>query len=322
VNHHLASLSALISATGVLAWFGFAEAGWGLEFTAANGELVFRFETADGMLYRIESSPDLETWHPTRTIEGNGRTMEYSEPIDRNAGQKFFRPVGQAAGTALTGDFLATTSGHVLIHPVDHASFVMQWAGLTIYNDPVGGAATFRGIPPADLILVGHRHGDHFSASTINAIRKDNVRIIAPRDVFTRMSATLQSLTTVLGNGESTTLLGLNVEAVPAYNANHPQGRDNGYILTIGGRRLYMSGDTGDVAEMRALQDIDVAFLSMNIPFTMSIEQAAIATRDFKPKVIYPYHYRNQDGSFADLERFRRLVGGEVGVEVRLRDWY
>jgi L-ascorbate metabolism protein UlaG (beta-lactamase superfamily) len=324
VNHRLplTSLSALLSALAVLVWFGFAEHGWGIGFTAAEGELVFRFETADGMLYRIESSHDLESWHPIRTIEGDGTTMDYSEPIDSKVGQKFFRVASLTAGTALTGDFLVTNSGDVLIHPIDHASFVMQWEGLTIYNDPVGGAAAFTDIPPADLILVGHRHGDHFSASTINAIRKDNVRIIAPQDVFNRMSATLQSRTTVLGNGESTTVLGLTVDAVPSYNANHPVGRDNGYIVTIGDRRIYMSGDTGDVAEMRALQDIDVAFLCMNIPFTMSIDHAASATRDFKPRVIYPYHYRNQDGSFADLERFRQLVGDEVGVEVRLRDWY
>jgi L-ascorbate metabolism protein UlaG (beta-lactamase superfamily) len=225
-------------------------------------------------------------------------------------------------GAVLTGDHILTNTGDVTIHPVDHASFVMQWDGKTIYNDPVGGGEAYAGLPPADLILIGHSHGDHYSSSTLGAIAGKSTVIIAPQDVFTRLSSSLKKKTTVLANGESTALLGLTVDAVPAYNANHPQGRDNGYILTVDGKRIYMSGDTGDIAEMRALQNIDVAFIAMNIPYTMSVDQAASAVREFKPGVVYPYHYRNQNGSFADFDRLKELVGKEFPVEIRLRDWY
>lgn len=310
------------SIASVFAWISIVALGAGIEFTKDDGNLIFTFETEAGSLYRIESSLDLEAWQPIRTIEGDGTSMTYAEPLGVGSGTKFFRAVSLDGGTALTGDYLAVEGGDVLIHPIDHASFVLQWNGLTICNDPVGGAAAFAGIPPADLILIGHRHGDHFSASTIDSIRGGSARIVAPQDVFSRLSPQLQAITTVLGNGETIVIAGLTVEAVPAYNANHAEGRDNGYILTIGSRRIYMSGDTADIPEMRALQDIDVAFLSMNVPFTMSVDQAASATREFKPKVIYPYHYRNQDGSLADLDRFRELVGDDVGVEVRVRDWY
>ena len=237
------------------------------------------------------------------------------------APRRYYRATPVAAGS-LTGDYLNTGAGGVLIHPVDHASFVMQWDGKMIYNDPVGGSATFDGIPPADLILVGHRHGDHFDSGAIAAVSAAGGQIIAPQDVFDRLPAELRSRTTVLSNGATAEVIGLTVEAVPAYNDNHPLGRDNGYIVTIGGRRIYMSGDTGDIAEMRALEDIDLAFVAMNVPWTMSVDQAASAVLDFKPAILYPYHYRNQGGSFADFDRLKSLIGDEQAIELRLRDWY
>jgi len=104
---------------------------------------------------------------------------------------------------------------------------------------------------------------------------------------------------------------------VPAYNSNHPKGRGNGYVLTIGGKRIYMSGDTGDIPETRALQDIDVSFVCMNLPFTMSVDQASDVVRAFRPKVVYPYHY-----SQSNVNSFKQKVGTDLGVEVRLRKWY
>lgn len=317
----IAYLLSLTTIAGTLIWLGLAPAHSGTSFSAGEIESVFRFDTVADDLYRIESSTDLIHWQPLRTIEGTGSSYEFSAP-PATGGKLYFRATALAPGTDLTGDYFASGSGPILIHPVDHASFVIQWDGKTIYNDPVGGAGAFEGIPPADLILVGHRHGDHYNSSTLEAIRTVGAQIVAPQDVFDRMTSTLQAMTTVLANGETTNLIGLSVAAVPAYNSNHPEGRDNGYVLTIGGTQLYLSGDTGDIAEMRTLQNIDIAFVAMNIPFTMSVDQAASAVRDFKPKVIYPYHYRNQGGSFADLGRFRQLVGDDVGVEVRLRDWY
>ena len=122
-------------------------------------------------------------------------------------------------------------------------------------------------------------------------------------------------------------MLGIGIEAVPAYNSTsgkekfHPKGRDNGYVLTIGGKKVYVAGDTEDTPEMRALAGIDITFLPMNLPYTMSVEQAAEAIRQFKPKIVYPYHYRSQDGTKADFEQLRKLVG-DGGVEIRVREWY
>jgi L-ascorbate metabolism protein UlaG (beta-lactamase superfamily) len=186
----------------------------------------------------------------------------------------------------------------------------------------VGGATPYQSLAKADLILVSHDHSDHRDNTTLDAVRGTNVRIIAPQAVFDLMTLTLRTLTTVLANGGSTSVMGLTVDAIPAYNSYHPQGRGNGYVVTIGGKRIYMSGDTGDIAEMRALQNIDVAFVCMNVPFTMSITQASSAVRAFRPRVIYPYHFRNQDNSFADLNAFRQQVGRDQGIEVRVRTWY
>ena len=122
----------------------------------------------------------------------------------------------------------------------------------------------------------------------------------------------------ILANGEKTEAAGIAIEAVPAYNTTpgkekfHPKGRDNGYVLTMGGKRVYVAGDTEDTPEMRALKGIDVAFLPMNLPYTMSVEKAAEAIRAFKPKVVYPYHFRSRDGTKADLEELKRLVGEEA----------
>ena len=132
----------------------------------------------------------------------------------------------------------------------------------------------------------------------------------------------------ILTNGEKTEAMGIAVEAVPAHNTTpgkekfHPKGRDNGYVLTMGGKKVYVAGDTEDSPEMRALKGIDIAFLPMNLPYTMSVEKAADTIRGFKPKVVYPYHYRSQDGTKADFGQLKRLVGEGSGVQVRVREWY
>jgi L-ascorbate metabolism protein UlaG (beta-lactamase superfamily) len=191
-----------------------------------------------------------------------------------------------------------------------------------IYNDPVAAAGPYTSFPKADLILVSHTHTDHFSTSTINDVRGSNVVIIAPRAATNGMSSTLLSQTITLTNGQSIDVLGLHIDAVPAYNGFHPQGTGNGYVVTIGGKRFYMSGDTGDIPEMRGLSNIDVAFVCMNVPFTMPVTSAVSVVRAFAPGVIYPYHYRNQDGTLANLSDFKLRVGQDLGIEVRLRKWY
>jgi L-ascorbate metabolism protein UlaG (beta-lactamase superfamily) len=208
---------------------------------------------------------------------------------------------------------------------VNHASVVLQWKDRIIYNDPVGGAPPFAGIPKANLVLVSHTHGDHFNGATIDLIRATDAVLVVPQAVFNSLSTAQRAIAVVLTNGGVTTAHGMTIEAVPAYNlttSNHPRGVGNGYVVTIGGRRVYFSGDTEDVPEIRVLPNIDVAFLCMNIPFTMSVDKAISTTRQMRPRVIYPYHYRNQDGTYADLNEFKRRVAQDLGIEVRFRKWY
>jgi L-ascorbate metabolism protein UlaG (beta-lactamase superfamily) len=227
------------------------------------------------------------------------------------------------AAEPLTGDRVATKDGDLVIHPINHATLALGWKNLTFYIDPVGGAARFAGLPRPDLILITHDHGDHLSADTLKAVAGEKTALVAPPAVAGQLPAELRQRTTVLTNGETKSLQGITIEAVPMYNTTperanfHPKGRGNGYVLTFADKRVYLSGDTEDIPEMRALKNIAVAFLCMNLPYTMTVDQAASAVREFRPKIVYPYHSRG-----SDLEKFKKLVGEDVGVEVRLRDWY
>lgn len=287
----------------------------------ANHEVLLQFSAMKGSHLRLEASTDLRHWTALLTLLSTGAD-QHTDSAAPYFSRRFYR-AQQVDGTGvLPGDHMETDDGEVIFHPINHASFVMRWQGKMIYNDPVGGATPYASLPRADLILVSHSHGDHFDSATLNAVRGLSAVILAPQAVFNSLSAPLRAITTVLTNGAATNLLGLTVEAVPAYNANHPRGSGNGYVLTLGGRRIYMSGDTGNIAEMRSLQDIDVAFVCMNLPFTMSVNDAATAVRAFRPKVVYPYHFRNQDGTLSSLTTFKRLVGADLGIEVRVRKWY
>ena len=282
----------------------------------SNGEAEVTFTASSDHFYRIEASEDLREWTPLATVEGTDEISYLDAEASFNSA-RHYRAVALEGSAILTGDHIVTSDGVVTIHPIDHASFVMEWNGLMIYNDPVGGASPYRAFPRADLILVGHQHGDHFNSGTLAAVMDDETMIVTPEAVFDQMSISLKASTTTLGNGDSMDAIGLKVEAVPAYNDRHPEGRDNGYVLTIGGVRFYMSGDTGATDEMRALPDIDVAFVCMNLPFTMTVDEAASAVRDFRPTMVYPYHHRG-----SDIPKFKALVGKDVGVSVRVRDWY
>ena len=236
--------------------------------------------------------------------------------------------VSTSLGAELSGDQIATDKGNLVIHPIHHATFVMQWNGKTVYVGPVGGAKLFADLPKPDLVLVTHIHGDHFDPATLEAVTPPVV--VVPKTVAEKIPESLRakSVVRILANGEKTEAAGIAVEAVPAYNTTagkekfHPKGRDNGYVLTMGGKRVYIAGDTEDTAEMRALKDIDVAFLPMNLPYTMSVAKAADAIRGFKPRIVYPYHYRSHDGAKADMEQLKKLVGEQSGVEIRVREWY
>lgn len=225
---------------------------------------------------------------------------------------------------AMAGEDIMVDSSSIGINPVKHASLWLDWGNKTIIIDPVGSEAGYSEAGTPDLILVTHIHQDHFAPDTLAALAGPNTKLIAPPTVAEQLSGELASRTTVIGNGEATNFKGLGINAVPAYNITaerlqfHPEGRDNGYVLSDGEARIYIAGDTEATPEFRAMTDIDIAFVPMNLPYTMGIEQAADGVAEFGPKVVYPYHYRG-----SDTDAFAALVANaNPEVEVRLYDWY
>ncbi len=218
-----------------------------------------------------------------------------------------------------------TDSGDITVRPISHASFILETPMGAIWCDPVGDPALYADMPDPALIAVTHRHGDHFNAEVLNST--GDVPIITNGDVHAMMDDALKGRTAVIGNGEGTDQGALRIDAIPAYNLAedkqkfHPKARgDNGYILTMGDFRIYVSGDTEDIPEMRALEDIDLAFVCMNLPYTMTADAAASAVAEFKPKFVYPYHYRGKDNGTQDPAVFAKAVGD--ASKVRLADWY
>lgn len=212
-----------------------------------------------------------------------------------------------------------TSSGAVKVTPIYHASLMIEAGGKVIYLDPAK-PGNFAGLPSADLILITDIHGDHMDPSTVLSISKPSTEIFAP-------PAVVKTVTTAhpIANGETKTWGGWTIEAIPMYNIKrgpsegtlyHDKGRGNGYVMTYGGKRFYFSGDTEGIPEMRALKNIDVAFVCMNLPYTMPPDEAADAVKAFHPKVVIPYHYRG-----SDLTVFEKALQG-TGIEVRILDWY
>ncbi len=214
------------------------------------------------------------------------------------------------------------------IKPVSHATAVIHWDDTTIYLDPVGGAEAFEGMDEADLVLITDIHGDHMDANTLGAINLGDTKIIVPQAVKEELPDSLSPNLIVMNNGETIMQQGFSIEAIPMYNLReeakqfHPKGRGNGYLLEKDGQRLYIAGDTEDIPEMRNLEDIDMALIPMNLPYTMPVEKAADAVLEFAPKKVYPYHFRGKDGK-SDVEMFRQLVNeGNKDIEVILANWY
>tara|TARA_R110002050_G_scaffold16019_2_gene49000 strand:- start:96531 stop:97322 length:792 start_codon:yes stop_codon:yes gene_type:complete len=233
--------------------------------------------------------------------------------------------VSEVEETALE---MEMTSPKLKITPIEHATAILQWGETTIYIDPVGGVEAFEGQKKPDLILITDIHGDHFNPETLDALDISKAKIILPQAVADKMSEKFTPQIVVLANGDSKEFLGIKIEALPMYNLRkealvfHAKGRGNGYILTFGDERVYFSGDTEDIPEMRALKNIDKAFVCMNLPYTMTEERAASAVLEFKPKQVYPYHYRgNPDVS--DVSKFKKLVNdSNSDIEVIQLDWY
>ncbi|HEY1206341.1 MAG: MBL fold metallo-hydrolase [Bryobacteraceae bacterium] len=216
-------------------------------------------------------------------------------------------------------DEFQTSAGVVKITPIHHASVLIQGGGVVIHVDPFR-EGDYTGLPMADLVLITHDHFDHMDPKALALIRNAKTVVMAPAAVADSIAGVA-----VLRNGEARDFGEWRIEAVPAYNLVrgpaagqlfHPKGRGNGYVLTYGGKRFYFSGDTEGVPEMRALKNIDVAYVCMNLPYTMPPEEAAAAVRAFHPRVVIPYHYRN-----SDLGAFEKALAGS-GIEVHIRDFY
>ncbi len=216
-------------------------------------------------------------------------------------------------------DELATSAGPVRITAINHATMMVEGGGQVIHVDPVG-AARYAALPQADLVLICHTHPDHLDAAALDRLKKAGTVVLGPESVAKALPGT-----TVIRNGESRQVGRWRVEAVPAYNLTrgpapgafyHPKGDGNGYVLTFGDKRFYIAGDTENIPDMAALKNIEAAFLPVNLPFTMTPEEAAAAARAIKPKYLYPYHSRG-----SDLSILSKALEGS-GIEVRLRDWY
>lgn len=216
-------------------------------------------------------------------------------------------------------DVISTSEGDLRIAFIGHGTLMFTFAGKVIHVDPVSREADYSKLPRADLILITHEHGDHLDPAAINILRKAGTQIVLARTCAERVDGGI-----VMQNGDVRTVGGLKIEAVPAYNIVHerssgqpfhPKGQGNGYVVTFGDKRVYIAGDTENVPEMKKLKDIDVAFLPMNLPYTMTPEMVADAARAFAPRVLYPYHYgQTEPGKLIDL------LKDSGQVEVRIRD--
>jgi L-ascorbate metabolism protein UlaG (beta-lactamase superfamily) len=223
-------------------------------------------------------------------------------------------------------DKIPATGGDITIAPINHATLQITHASHVIDVDPVAAAGSYAGLAAPTIILITDIHGDHMDAATVAKLKTATTKIIAPKAVA---DAAKLTDAIVIANGETKTVDGIIIEAVPMYNLTrgpaagqlyHDKGRGNGYVLTLGGKRIYIAGDTEGIPEMRALKNIDVAFVPMNLPYTMTPAEAADAVKAFKPKIVYPYHYRGTSG-MSNLDEFSAPLKG-TGIDVRIRDWY
>lgn len=223
-----------------------------------------------------------------------------------------------AARPKLEKDVIPTAEGDLEITFLGHGSLMMAFKGRIIHVDPYGEVADYGTLPKADLVLVTHDHYDHLDPKACRAVITPGTAVVAAKACAAQLPGAI-----LLGNGESRTVLGLRIEAVPAYNVLHkrpdgqpfhPKGAGNGYVVTFGDKRVYVAGDTENIPEMGALQGIDVAFLPMNLPYTMTPEMVAAAAQAFRPKVLYPYHFGDTDTS-----RLVKLLEAEKAIEVRIR---
>jgi len=214
------------------------------------------------------------------------------------------------------------------ITPISHATAVIEFDDTVMYLDPTGGSEAFTDFENADYVLITDIHGDHMNKETLTGLDLETTTIIAPQAVAKQLNDLKVKEIVVINNDEEKSFGNFKVEAIPMYNLReealkfHPKGRGNGYVLTIDNERIYFSGDTEDIPEMRNLQNIDKAFVCMNLPYTMTVESAADGVLALKPKKIYPYHYRGTEG-LSDVKKFKSMVNEKnTDIEVVQWNWY
>ena len=217
-------------------------------------------------------------------------------------------------------DTIETSDGDLKITFLGHGSLLFEFDGKIIYADPSGSGIDWQKQPKADIVVITHEHGDHFQPAILSQLRKGSTTLLMNERCAEQIEGA-----TVVKNGDTRTIQGIKIEVIPSYNIvhkrngapYHPKGRDNGYVITFGGKRVYVAGDTENHPEMKALKDIDIAFLPMNLPYTMTPEMVADAAEGFKPKILYLYHYRG-----GDTDTLEKLMEDVKKVELRIRTMY
>ncbi len=226
-----------------------------------------------------------------------------------------FQGISVQAGT-FEADTFKTAKGKVVITFIKHGTMMITYGKKTVQVDPVSMYADYSVFPKADYILITHEHGDHLDAKAVKTLTKDNTVLIINQAGREKLGHGY-----VMKNGDKLKLNDwLKVDAVTAYNTTegrekfHPRHRDNGYVLTLDGLRIYIAGDTEDISEMKNLKNIDIAFLPVNQPYTMTVEQAGRAARLINPKVLYPYHYGD-----TEIGKLKNLLKS-TAIDVRIKD--
>jgi L-ascorbate metabolism protein UlaG (beta-lactamase superfamily) len=216
-------------------------------------------------------------------------------------------------------DTVETSAGNLTITFIGHGSLMFSFEGKIIHVDPVDQMADYKKLPKADIILITHEHFDHLDMKAIGKVRTNKTVVVVSESGDKKINAAV-----VMRNGDNKTIEGIRIEVLPAYNIAHmrspgvlfhPKGVGNGYIITFGDKRVYVAGDTENIPEMKALKTIDIAFLPMNLPYTMTPEMVADAAKAFRPKIPYPYHYGDTDPVKAVT-----LLKDNPDIEVRIRN--
>ncbi len=218
-------------------------------------------------------------------------------------------------------DVIKTSKGDLTITFIGHGTLMFRFNDLVIHIDPTMREADYSTLPDADLILITHEHGDHLDPTALKHIMKKGSQVVMTKTCLNKLEDFPSAI--IMKNSESKTVKGIYVEAIPAYNIVHkrdngepfhPKGVGNGYVVTFGNKKVLIGGDTENITEIKALKDIDIAFLPMNLPYTMTPEMVADAARAFKPKILYPYHYGQ-----TNPQELVELLKNEKGIEVRVR---